>query len=1126
MSKVLRLHQQGNDNIKSWEKANRYGSDVINQIIDPEGMSSNKEITSIPSPFARVDLVKTAFAEVNKSGNLEGDSIYHKLVSDALDVGEIFFNFDKLQDKLEIIIWDKEDCLNKMEASSEEEHRILGRTLRLFLEQDADAYNFDKCDRFYLLNYKGPGRPDEMNIIGATSPATLFICSANDLSYASRHLRFSGPDKPFDDKYTPLSERDFRYQKYLHALKNTNPDFAVLFPEFYQYLNECYSKLGDRQKQDIDGLKETMEANGYKPLGYGGNTVEILGMKLYTEGDAGEDTLPSDFTIKSAICEDGRLPLVLPVNKGNDYDNYLYVQANWEKDNHAPYLDRKEVSERTLPQTAQRYPYLTISDFLTEYIVSMPFEMTDSYFDGNVSERKKGFSYLLPLTELFFKYFTVEDLQGTVGNGRKMIEMMPLAGGSVAVTLRIPVAKGCVEYSRTYYAASSPELENNKGAVEERKFGLGVMPLIDFHNNVNSAHYRVAFMSRDNSAALGFHDVNGRTVAVQADIVRRRPDPGLCGVRSYVLKSSFNRISYEDGQISNVIIPKFKTAGNADVFTFAVDFGTTNTHIEYKVADSNVIHAFDMKNEESQMQRLHKKDDINKEDIDINAGFMDAFIPEAIGESQMYSFPIRTVLAARMDMDINQSNYSLADANIPFRYEKACTPPYNKLKTDIKWSGRADNTYVELYLDNLFFLMRNKVLLNDGNLSATRIVWFYPASMTEGQKTRFREIWKAKYRAYFGEHEDNLVELTESVAPYFYYKKRKGAMSNVVTIDIGGGTTDIYVTEKDKPKILSSFRFAANTIFGDGYNFSPAENGFVKTFEPQIRTVLTNISDKVIGKSDLTSTFDNILRREVSTDVIAFFFSLDSNKTIADNEIPVDFNKKLAADEKLKYAFIVFYGAILYYVASMMKAKGLDLPQNIAFSGNGSKTINVLSTDSSVIDRFARMIFEKVYGRKYEDSSLHVILDKEPKLATCKGGIDYAPSSESESPDIDGIRADLLGIDDITFTENLTYNDLDDAKIRAVAASVKKFIEFLFELDNENNGFFMRSLSADASIRDKVIKICCSDLEEYARQGLKRRLEDMKAEGGDLSSRVEETMFFYPIVPMLNRLASKISGII
>lgn len=90
MAKVLRLHKQGDNTINDWGNSAKYSNQVIDQIVDPNGQSPSREITSIPSPFARMDLVKSAFKIVADSRDLEGDTIYHKMVSDSLDVGQIF----------------------------------------------------------------------------------------------------------------------------------------------------------------------------------------------------------------------------------------------------------------------------------------------------------------------------------------------------------------------------------------------------------------------------------------------------------------------------------------------------------------------------------------------------------------------------------------------------------------------------------------------------------------------------------------------------------------------------------------------------------------------------------------------------------------------------------------------------------------------------------------------------------------------------------------------------------------------------------------------------------------------------------------------------------------------------
>ena len=57
MSKIFRLHSGASQNIEHWQESPSHLSDnFINSIEDPAGANASTQITSIPSPFARMDL--------------------------------------------------------------------------------------------------------------------------------------------------------------------------------------------------------------------------------------------------------------------------------------------------------------------------------------------------------------------------------------------------------------------------------------------------------------------------------------------------------------------------------------------------------------------------------------------------------------------------------------------------------------------------------------------------------------------------------------------------------------------------------------------------------------------------------------------------------------------------------------------------------------------------------------------------------------------------------------------------------------------------------------------------------------------------------------------------------------
>ena len=1129
MAKVFRLYNiQGNNNIVDWEESTTYGTQAISEIIDTDGATATKEITSIPSPFARIDLVKTAFKEVTdvvrkttnfeklpaekvrelvEKGGLSHPTIYHKMVSEAFDVAEIFFNYDTFKNKkdFEIIVWDRNNDLDTL--------NVFGRTLNRYLISDAegeDPYNFGKMKRIYMLNYIGKDRPSSINIVGATSPATLFFSSANDLSYVSKHIAF-GQDRPFDEDFKPLFRRDFEFQKYLFTFRKAYDNFALDFPELNVYLDITYRCLDNEKKNQIDSLNAN-SIDIYEPITIGergADTFEILGYTFHKKPDI--KTWKSDFEIKSNLYNENPKPLVLPIEKGNTYENLKYTIDEWGKNSEAPSYDEQPWRDRYLPIVKNKYPYLTISDFLTDTIIRMPYELnSDGFYDGGYKSKNNNdpYSYLLPLTDTFFKFFSVDDLQKEVVSGRKMFELMD-NNNSVKAVLRIPIRKGYIEYCRNYTEGISPNPENNDGALVETKFGLGIMPLMRFPEKVQK-HYRIAFFDKGtNTTSLSFKD--GEKPVDSYHIIRAVKGEN-CSHEAYRVEDNFDRIKVDVGNgVEGYIIPKFKKETGTEKYTFAVDFGTTNTHIEYCTDSRKSPIAFNILSSEKQLHKLHKL----YFEGDLNQAFEQDFIPETIGDKDVYSFPMRTVFAQSLNIDYDKMPMPLCDGNIPFLYERNFTPNWNVVKTELKWGG-VHERLLEMHLETLFVLMRNKVMLNNGNLSATKVIWFYPASMTHAKVNQFKKIWKDAYEKYFGEDSaSNIISISESKAPYLHFIKSQGAADEIVTIDIGGGTTDVFVVEQQIDRMLMSFRFASNAIFGDGYNSNPSRNGFVCKYKDALKDILERN-----GLKALQEALNQIEEQQKSSDIVAFLFSLVGEKV--NNNRELYFLEKLKRDDKMRYVFILFYGSILYFIANAMKNKGLQKPKTLAFSGNGAKTLSILSDDSEMVACFAKLIFDGVY--KDNRGNIEVMMEKNPKIATCKGGIED-PSPQPYDA-INNIKTIFVGNDFTTDSANkLTYADITDDIQREVVNTVKNYFKFLFDLHKQNNDFLIDNLGGDREIFDTIREFCLGEEgEQLLRVSMVKGLQNKKEiDKVRDDTQLEETLFFYPLVGFLHDLAFKIS---
>ena len=190
---------------------------------------------------------------------------------------------------------------------------------------DGSTYNFNKMQRIYMLQYIGP-QCKINDIIGATSPCTLFFSSANDLSRISNYISFDGNDKPFDNQYQPLYKRDIEYVKYLCALRASYPMFAIEFSEVNEYINLTINQLGqDINNQGFVNQISTFDPstiNNYTKLIVNNNNVDVInGITLC---EVPKVQIKSDFEIHSKIFNGNQKPLVLPIEKGNQYSQKCF----------------------------------------------------------------------------------------------------------------------------------------------------------------------------------------------------------------------------------------------------------------------------------------------------------------------------------------------------------------------------------------------------------------------------------------------------------------------------------------------------------------------------------------------------------------------------------------------------------------------------------------------------------------------------------------------------------------------------------------------------------------------------------------------------------------------------------
>jgi hypothetical protein len=1068
---VLRLQNDGDfglvNTIEHWDISDMYG-EKQRKAIKSSNENSENQPTSIPSPFARIALVKTAFAEVAAYGD-KALYAYKKIVSDTLDIAEIFFTLNKWKSNgiIEVITWDK--TKNLPELSNIVTQKILHKTLVTFLENDAVAYNFDNMKCIYILKHKATGE-----MIGATSPSTLFFSSSNSFDLKKISIPLS-THNAFDG-VIHLNERGWGFQKYLYTWmiannKIRNSTGLSYFSEVQNYLDaQAQVSINNGRKNATDFElsvieAETKIASNYKQLR--SPDVEITGKYFYELNSS-----------------------------GNNEESKLTLKEN-----------------------------LTNDDLLESKIIRLSTPITsDCFFNGNIPSDCK-YTYLIPIKDEFFKHYTIDDLKQAIKIGHFT--------HYADVTLEI----GKKKYKKEYYPSEGD-------IIEKTDFDCMLFPNVKFSKN-EDAYYRfglfLPFNKKDHQGkyTVDFYDGINK-IECDHPIIRNTHDNENAICKTYSLnQKGFDRIKLNIEGTSGILLPVLHKKGNTENFTFAVDFGTTNTHIEYKTSSNQIIRPFDINENDKQINFL--LDNADKTNANALVADID-FIPTLIGEKEAFKFPIRTALSLQKQNESMNKVNPFTQANVIIPFEKRKVTSYNTVMTQLKWDSTEDE--MAYYIDSLCFILRNKVVLNEGNLEDTKIVWFYPLSMAGSRSKIIRNKWKLAYSKYFlgiavtstDDLEDNqkeilernVIELPESVAPFLCYKddrRYRDAINNLVSIDVGGGTTDIVFIKGGRDiEYVTSFRFAANSIFGLGDQITPV----VSKYQSDIEKIILD-KDRV-GDAKYNYLFDNIYKGITGDtqkgDIASFFFALKNHEKLQDIEI--DFNSMLKRDNDQKLIFVLFYSAIIYHTAQIMKAKELELPRHIAFSGNGSRIVNIVG-EKEVLAVLSKCIFEKVYGKKYGNSGLDIIQNtKNPKEVTCKGGIKAADKEyvqKSFEPLV------LLGTDNSTFitdSDNYSSVNIEDCVIKT-NNQVIEFIEFVInELLPQKHviGLVPETFVKALNINQQTLQIAkevlkkTDDLANFTRNGINNKIDSIVDTS---STQIEETFFFYPIASLLNVISIEIN---
>ena len=125
---------------------------------------------------------------------------------------------------------------------SQPEHKLLGETIEMFLEQDKEAFNFDRMDRVYFLFYGN-------KVVGSTSPVSVFMASPN-AEQGNITIPVEQNVNLFD-LWRPLHVRNEKFILYIYALFSAYPQLKKLCGEVNSYLITSFELLNPELQKSI-----------------------------------------------------------------------------------------------------------------------------------------------------------------------------------------------------------------------------------------------------------------------------------------------------------------------------------------------------------------------------------------------------------------------------------------------------------------------------------------------------------------------------------------------------------------------------------------------------------------------------------------------------------------------------------------------------------------------------------------------------------------------------------------------------------------------------------------------------------------------------------------------------------
>ena len=1027
---------------------------------------SASDIVSVPDVWARVLIVRNGLIDKSKSIVREWRGTLALLA-----LAPYYKHIYELSSSIVNIKDIQTNPFTVTSSSADLDYAHIGKILFDVLPHDtmASGQNWNAVG---VLNFNNKA-------IGIVNPYTI-LASARDYTDIEGIKKLPWYEDGF--LIDPCNARDMRNEQYLvlsHYLQNLITNIQGLGSANNEIFNAIIGNLQDF-KLACDSKSSGASFSSYNPVKINLNlpaqpVYDKLGQIFIGASDENAKfdcglTTRSEFAdqINGAIIADFKIAqsvgkTLSDIRVWNNYSlNSLRQDPNLEK------TLIKECQE-------QGYLYLTPELIFTEKLVV--FAGDNRKLKEHIKSSEQ-FAYPIKSSLLMFidpRSLSSSCTMNASGDGYKVslsLDLKNERGGSIQYTLeKIYKAKDIVK-NRTVPLGFSvwPDIRINNwnqyyffydGNAQVNILPKNIFSVKDIKNklqNLNTLE-RIKLVTNLNNS----HQVIGEEIPIQKSTavtelrsLEDSPEAVFCNVAS----DASNRSYVEHNKridVGLILLPEPQSVPEtSNQWSIGIDFGTTNSCVYFRENKENP-------------KPLNFKDRINlpyepgidEEEIEEVMQAHKEFVP-----SRVVSIPFMTILRERAFKETTVEN-------LPFRsnfiyyvdqvlYAIEDLPDDKRpLKFNLKWDeAEQSRTKVQYFLSQIILQSAVEAAANGIKRENLNFNFSYPEAYTSDFLRSFKRISKRAINVGLNDENFRSQEksnfLTESIssALYFAEGQKTPFTENVVTIDIGGGTSDLSIWQNLNLIWRNSFKLAGKDVLIDFLS----EN--------------LDLIKEISGNDELLlSSYDNLIKVKSNKAKLKNGIELLVNSSQFGSAFQSRFDI-LSGKEKgkaLKNLTELALSGILYHVAQVLN----HLIENNLFKKSLSKSLRIC------LGGKASTLYKIVFEDSDEQENLSKMIEKATKGTFSSVILEFTRTPKHEVSY--GLLVDRTGATDLNIKER-SYETILGEEI----LSGKSKVKIVSELNPDNEWrikdlselkTFLKYLQAYSKIPIKLTKKFEDDLE-------------------------------------------------